>query len=153
AFAQALHEANLIRIVPRDFKDWIFMPNEPRELIEAEVPPAYTEAPRYDYTGFVYTDLTDDERTRLIIAIHDERHRPGTDWLTFNRAMEVARRVVSRDDASLKNLISNMLAINIMRFDQERAGRDPATGTFFNYKTIALDLQHRDVRTALKLGD
>lgn len=153
AFAQALDEAGQVRIVPRDFVDWIFLPSESRELIDAIAPtPALAEAPRYDYTGFVYSDLSPDDRDRVIRSIYDQRHSPGIDWLTFKRVSEAVAAIVRRDDLSVKNLVNNMLATSVLRFDAEKDGRDPETGALYRYRTVALDLQHPDVRRALNLG-
>ncbi len=149
--AQALEAHGFIRLISRDFVDWIFMPDEPADLISATAPVSF-EGPRYDYTGFVYTDLAPDKRDALIMAINNERLRPGTDWLTFKRVQGAAAQVVDRDEYALKNLVNNMIVVGVLRFDQPRQGRDPETGQVYEYKTISLDLQHNDVRQALKLG-
>ena len=71
------------------------------------------ESPRYDYAGYVYSDLGPEVREKLIVAIHDERHRPGTDWLTFKKIQQVATNVPYRDNYATKNLVNNMLVIGI----------------------------------------
>lgn len=149
--AQALEAHGMIRLVSRDFVDWIFLPDEPADLISATAPISF-EGPRYDYAGFVYSDLTPEKREQLIVAINNERLRPGTDWLTFKRIQGLAASVVERDEYATKNLLNNMIVVGVLRFDQPRQGRDPETGQVYEYKTITLDLQHNDVRQALKLG-
>lgn len=149
--AQALEAHGMIRLVPRDFVDWIFLPDEPADLIHAIAPISY-EGPRYDYAGFVFSDLAPDKREQLIMAINNERLRPGTDWLTFKRIQAAAAQVVDRDEYALKNLVNNMVAVGVLRFDQPRQGRDPETGQVYEYKTLSLDMQNADVQRALKLG-
>ena len=86
------------------------------------------------------------------MAVYDERQRPGTDYLTFKRIMTVVAPIISRDDYSVKNLINNMVDNGVIRQDPERHGRDPESGVSYAFKTFAVDLQHPDVRRALKLG-
>ena len=150
--AQALAAHGSIKLISRGFVEWIYLPEEPDELIAAQLPPMEQELPRYNYGGFVYTDLPVEKREDVIIAIYDERQRPGTDYLTFKRIMTVAAPIVGRDEYSVKNLINNMVDIGILRMDPERHGRDPESGVGYAFKTFSIDLQHMDVRKALKLS-
>lgn len=150
-FAQALQQHHLIKLVQQNFQDYIFLPSEPDELTNAVVPASFDQ-PRYDYAGFVWADVPVAEQESVIVAIHDERHRPGVDFLTFNRVRDIAAPVVHRDEFATKNLVNNMLTIGVLRFDQQRQGRDPVTGSPYQFNSISLDLQHPDVRRALKLG-
>ena len=148
--AQALASHGAIKLVPRDFVDWIYLPDEPDELISATTPPPPRE-PRYNYAGLVFADLRADQHDDVIRAIHDEKLRPGIDYLTFNRVQQAVGTVVQRDDYSLKNLVNNLLAVGILRFGTERSGRD-AAGNTYRFATIQLDLQHPGVRRALHLA-
>ncbi len=148
--AQALANHGLIKIIQRDFIDWIYLSEEPEELIRAEIPPQ-VELPRYDYGGYVYTDLPIEKREAIIFAIHDERNKPGTAWLTFKRLISVVQPIVGRDDEAVKNLLNNMTTIGVVRFDIDRTGRDPETGGSYNFRTFAIDLAHPDVKKALRL--
>jgi hypothetical protein len=49
-------------------------------------------------------------------------------------------------------MVNNMLTIGVLRFDQQRQGRDPSTGAPYQFNSISLELQHPDVRRALRLG-
>jgi hypothetical protein len=149
--AQALAAHGSIKLVSRGFIDWIYLPDEPDELIAAEVPQVAPEPPRYSYAGLVYADLPEDVRERLIVAIHDDRHRPGTDYLTFKRILTTAMTVLNRDEYSVKNLINNMIDISVLVAEPLRSARAP-DGTFYTFKTFGLDLKHADVRRALKLA-
>jgi hypothetical protein len=148
---QALAAAGQIKLVSRGFVDWIYLPEEPDELIALETPPLPPEQPKYSFASLVFNDLTHDVRERVIVAIHDERHRPGTDWLTFRRILGAVTPIVGRDDYSIRNLVNNMVDIGILKADPERHSRDPDTGTTYSFKTFALDLHHPDVRRALHL--
>jgi hypothetical protein len=149
--AQALAAHGSIKLISRGFVEWIYLPEEPDELIAAELP-REPEQPRYSYAGFVYADLPLEKREQVIVAIHDERQRPGTDYLTFKRIMGVVMPIVGRDEYSVKNLINNMVDHSILRQDPEKHGRDPESGVSYAFKTFAVDLQHPDVRKALKLS-
>ncbi len=151
AFAQALHQHHLLKLVQHNFKDFLFLPSEPDELTNAVGPVTY-EQPRYDYTQLIWSDLDSATQDSLIRAISDERSKPGTDFLTFNRIRDTAMRIVGRDEWATKNLVNNMLAFGVLREEGSRRGRDPDTGSFFPFVTFALDLQHPDARRALKLG-
>jgi hypothetical protein len=151
AFAQALHQHRQLKLVQHNFKDFLFLPDEPDELASAVVPASFDQ-PRYDYAGFVWADVGGAQQDEVIAAIHDERQKPGIDFLTFNRVRDIVERVVHRDEYATKNLINNMLTIGVLRFDQQRQGRDPLTGAPYQFNSISLDLQHPDVRRALKLG-
>jgi hypothetical protein len=149
-FAQALAAHGLVKLISRNFVDWLFLPDEAVEF--ASTAAATFDSPRYDYAGFVYADLPFERQQKLLGAIYDERHRPGTDWLTFTKVLECAMPIVGRDEYATKNLVNNMLVVEVLKFDPvERQGRDPATGTAYSYRTISLDLQHPDVRRALHL--
>lgn len=150
--AQALAAHGSIKLVSRGFIDWIYLPDEPDELIAAEVPKVAPEPPRYSYAGLVYADLSEDMRERLIVAIYDDRHRPGTDYLTFKRIQATAMTVLGRDEYSVKNLVNNMVDIGVLVAEPMRYRRDYETGTSYGFKTFALDLKHPDVRRALKLS-
>src|SRR5690606_35971106 len=78
--AQALAAHGAIKLISRSFIDWIYLPEEPDELIAAEIPHEPAPPPRYSYGGLVYADLAPDVRERVIVAIHNERQRPGIDW-------------------------------------------------------------------------
>ncbi|MFN0095176.1 MAG: NYN domain-containing protein [Dehalococcoidia bacterium] len=151
ALAQALASHGQIKLVQRDFIDWIYLPEEPDDLIRAQVPPSM-DLPRYDYAGFVYTDLAPEKRDDVIIAIYEERQKPGMAWLTFNRLVSVVQPIVGRDDMAVKNLLNNMVTIGVIRLDVERQSRDPETGTPYAYRTFAIDIAHPDVRKALHLA-
>lgn len=149
-FARALHEAGLIRMVNADFTDWLFLPNERSEVM---VRPRNVgqEPAKYDYTRFNYSDLGEDQRHQVIVAVHDERNRPGVGWLTFNRIVETLKPVVRREETDVKNLVSSMIAWGVLRTGEVRTGHAPDTGAVYEYKTFELDLQHPDVRRALHL--
>ncbi|MBI5947751.1 MAG: NYN domain-containing protein [Chloroflexi bacterium] len=150
-YSQAAGEHGLLRVVSRDFTDWIFLPDEPLDRTSAPVALPF-EGPRYDYAGYVWSDLPEEKQTAAIVAINDLRNRPGTDWLTFKPVQACLGVVLGKDEYASKNLTNNMLAIGVLRADASRDGFDPATGATYRYNTIALDLQHPDVRRALKLG-
>ena len=151
-YAQALEQGNFLKIRSRDFVDWIFLPGEPEELLTALSAPAF-DTPRYDYAGFVYSDLPEDLRDKVIRAIHDVRSQAGMAWLTFNKILDTVAGLLARDQYAMKNLVNNMLVIGVLRFDDlEKQGRDPDTGAPYSYKTISLDHQHADVRRALRPG-
>lgn len=149
--AQALAQHGSIKLISRDFVDWIYLADEPDELIAANtpLPPAQ---PRYSYEGLVFSDLTRDQQDKVVLTINDERLRPGVDWLTFNKVMSLLSPVIGRDDYSVRNLVNNMLDIGVLRFDGERMGRDPNTGAPYQYRTISLDIQNVEVQRALRLG-
>ncbi|MFN0096199.1 MAG: NYN domain-containing protein [Dehalococcoidia bacterium] len=149
--AQALASHGQIKLIQRDFIDWIYLPEEPDDLIRAQTPPSM-DLPRYDYGGFVYTDLSSDKRDAVIHAIYEERNKPGTAWLTFNRLLMVVQPIVARDDQATKNLLNNMVTIGIIRLDSERQGRDPESGAAYAYRTFAIDLGHPDVKKVLHLA-
>lgn len=151
-YAQALQAHGLIRMVSYGFVDWLFLPGESTELTDSQPAPAFA-APRYDYAGYVYSDMKPEQQERAIQAIHEERNKPGTGWLTFNKIIQVLMPITGRDEFATKNLVNNMTVVGVLRFDPaERQGRDPITGTFYSYRTVGLDLEHPDVRRALKLG-
>ncbi|MDZ7727156.1 MAG: NYN domain-containing protein [Dehalococcoidia bacterium] len=149
-YARALEKAGKLKIVMHDFVEHLFLPHESTEMLETSPPPAPKTS--YDYAGFVYYDLGADERDRVIQAIQEERNKPGNDWLTFKRILESVKRVVTRDDTSLKNLVNSMVSMGVILKERERTGVDPETKKQFSYPTFALDYQHPDVRRALKLG-
>lgn len=149
-FAQVLESYGFVRVVSRDFVDWVFLPGESFEMATAAVPPSF-DSPKYDYGGYVFSDIGEEVQDKLIVGVYDERRRPGTDWLTFKKIQQVAMNVTHRDEYATKNLVNNMLVIGVLRFDADRQGRDPETGTSYTFRTINLDLQHPDVRRALRL--
>ncbi len=149
-FARALHECGLIRLVNSEFTDWLFLPNERPEAIER--PRAVgQEVARYDYGRFNYNDLSPEQRRDVIVAIHNERNKPGIGWLTFNRITETLKPVVRRDDTDVKNLVNSMISWGVLRVGEVRTGHAPETGASYEYKTFELDLQNPDVRQALHL--
>ncbi len=150
-FAQALHQHRFIKLVQRNFKDFIFLPDEPDELTQALVPVSF-EQPRYDYTQLIWSDLTTATQDAVIRAISDERNKPGTDFLTFNRIRDTMMPLVGRDEWAVKNLANNMVVVGVLRYEEPRQGRDPGTGSPYQFNSIALELQYPDVRRALKLG-
>ena len=150
-YSQALGEHSRLRVVSRDFTDWIFLPDEPLDRTAAAVTLPFG-GPRYDYAGYVWSDLAAEKQAAAVDAITELRSRPGTDWLTFNKVQGCLGSVLSKDDYATRNLVNNMLSIGVLRFDASRDGFDPETGATYRFNTIALDLQHADVRRALKLG-
>ena len=148
---QALSMHGHLKLISRQFVDWIYLPEEPDELI-AEDLPREQEFPRYSYAGLVYADLAEEKRQQVIVAIYDERQRPGTDYLTFKRIMAVVGPIIMRDEYATKNVINNMVDISVLKMDPERHGRDPDSGIGYAFKTFSVDLYHPDVRRALKLG-
>lgn len=149
--AQALAAHRLIKLLPRDFIDWIYLADEPDELVAAEAPLA-AEPPRYDYGGLVYADLSPERRIAAIAAVSDERTRPGVSWLTFNRVIDLLIPVVDRERPAVRNLVNNMVAVGVLQQAGVRHGTAPDTGVSYSYVTLELDMQHPDVRQALKLG-
>ena len=150
-YVQGLAAHRDIRLVPRGFVDWIYLPDEPDEVISTAAPPP-TERARYDYGGLVFADLSEQMRNELISAIQDERLKPGTDYLTFNRIRDVVVRVTGREEFAAKNLVNNMVSITVLKNLGERRGFSPETGAAYSYATFTLDLQNADVRRALHLG-
>jgi len=151
-YARALEKAGKLRIITHDFVDHLFLPNESADLIAAVTQDSVQREAGYDYAGLVYYDLSPADRESVITRVHEERLKPGNDWLTFNRAMSAARRVVDRDDASLKNLLNSMISAGVLKHDQTRTGYDPETRKPYAYPTFSLDYQHPDVRRTLHLG-
>ncbi len=151
AYARALEKAGKVKIVTHDFVDHLYLPGEPTELA-APAPEPQQQRASYDYAGFVYEDLDVAKREAVIKALSDERNKPGSDWLTFNRMMQAVRTVVDREDGDLKNLINSMVSMGVIARDQTRTGRKPDTGEQFTYYTFTLDYQHPDVRRTLGLG-
>jgi len=151
-YARALEKAGKLRIITHDFVDHLFLPNESADLIAAVTQESVQREAGYDYAGLVYYDLSPADRESVITRVHEERLKPGNDWLTFNRAMSAARRVVDRDDASLKNLLNSMISAGVLKHDQTRTGYDPETRKPYAYPTFSLDYQHPDVRRTLHLG-
>jgi len=149
-FARALHESGLLMMVNADFTDWLFLPNERTEAIERPRNVGQ-ELAKYDYARFNYNDLTEEQRRAVIVAIHDERNKPGVAWLTFNRIVETLKPVVRREESDVKNLVNSMLSWGVLRVGEERTGHSPETGQTYQYKTFELDLQNPDVRRALHL--
>lgn len=149
-FARALHENGLLMMVNPDFTDWLFLPHERTEAIERPRNISQ-EVAKYDYARFNYNDLSEEQRRAVIVAIHDERTKPGVAWLTFNRVVDTLRPVVRREDADVKNLVSSMITWGVLRVAEERVGYAPDSGQRYHYKTFELDLQHLDVRRALHL--
>lgn len=149
-FARALHENGLLMMVNADFTDWLFLPHERTEAIERPRNISQ-EVAKYDYARFNYNDLSEEQRRAVIVAIHDERTKPGVAWLTFNRIVDTLRPVVRREDADVKNLVSSMITWGVLRVAEERVGYAPDSGQMYHYKTFELDLQHLDVRRALHL--
>lgn len=150
-YAQSLSENGLLRLVSRDFVDWVFLPGESVELTVAAAPSLSYEPPRYDYSGFVWSDLSEDDRAAVMEVVRAERQRPGVDWLTFNRLLQLIGPALNRGDYDTKNLINSMLAIGVLRFDDIKQGWDPERQTTYDYRTIAMDYTHPDVRRALRL--
>lgn len=151
SFVQGLAAHRDIKLVSRGFVDWIYLPEEPENVISAAAPPP-TEQARYDYGGLVFSDLSPQQQEDLIVAINDERNKPGTDYLTFNRIRDVVMRVANRDEYSAKNLVNNMVSITVLKNEGERRGYAPDTANAYSFSTFRLDLQHPDVRRALRLG-
>jgi ketosteroid isomerase-like protein len=149
-FARALHEAGLIRMVNADFTDWLYLPHERPEVI-ARPRNLGQELAKYDYTRFNYSDLTDEQKQQVIVAVHDERNKPGVGWLTFNRIVETLKPVVRREETDVKNLVNSLISWGVLRTGEVRTGHAPDTGAYYEYKTFELDLQHPDVRRALHL--
>lgn len=149
-FARALHENGLLMMVNADFTDWLFLPHERTEAIERPRNISQ-EVAKYDYARFNYNDLSEEQRRAVIVAIDDERTKPGVAWLTFNRIVDTLRPVVRREDADVKNLVSSMITWGVLRVAEERVGYAPDSGQMYHYKTFELDLQHLDVRRALHL--
>lgn len=149
-FARALHENGLLMMVNADFTDWLFLPHERTEAIERPRNISQ-EVAKYDYARFNYCDLSEEQRRAVIVAVHDERTKPGVAWLTFNRIVDTLRPVVRREDADVKNLVSSMITWGVLRVAEERVGYAPDSGQMYHYKTFELDLQHLDVRRALHL--
>jgi hypothetical protein len=137
-------------MVNADFTDWLFLPNERTEAIERPRNVGQ-EVAKYDYARFNYNDLTEEQRRAVIVAIHDERHKPGVGWLTFNRIVDTLKPVVRREDTDVKNLVNSMLSWGVLRVEEERTGYSPETGQMYQYKTFKLDLENPDVRRALHL--
>lgn len=150
-YARALQQAGKVQIVNRDFQDWIFLPGESTELFGALAEPEQRPV-RFDYSRFMYEDLSPTDRERVIAAIWDERNRPGSDWLTFKRIIGAVTTVVSRDEPSVKNLVNSMVDLNVLRQESSRSGFDPESRKTYSYVTFELDKDHPDVRRALKLG-
>ncbi|WP_322796325.1 NYN domain-containing protein [Tepidiforma sp.] len=149
-FARALAEQGLVRMVNHDFTDWLYLPGERPETAER---PRGTvqELPRYDYARFNYNDLSPEQRREVIVAIHDERNKPGVGWLTFNRILETLKPVVGREDLEVKNLVNSMISWGVLRLAEVRQGVAPDTGASYTYNTFELDLENPEVRSALKL--
>jgi uncharacterized LabA/DUF88 family protein len=150
-YAQSLSENGLLRLVSRDFVDWLFLPGEPVELTTSTAPVLSFEAPRYDYAGFIWSDLSEQERRDVLEVLRAERDRPNVDWLTFNRIQQLVAGATNRGDYDTKNLINSMLAAGVLRFDGTREGWDPERKVTYEYRTIALEYMHPEVRRALKL--
>lgn len=151
-YARALEKAGKLRIITHDFVDHLFLPNESTDLIAAITQESVQREAGYDYGGLVYYDLSPADRESVITRVHEERSKPGNDWLTFNRAMTAVRRVVDRDDGALKNLLNSMISAGVLKHDQTRSGYDPETRKPYAYPTFALEYQHPDVRRTLKMG-
>jgi hypothetical protein len=149
-FARALHESGLVKMVNADFTDWLFLPTERAEAIER---PRNTgpEPGRYDYGRFNYNDLSEEQRRAVVVAIHDERYKPGVGWLTFNRIVETLKPVVRREDTDVKNLVNSMISWGVLKVGETKVGHAPDTGAQYEYKTFELDLQNPEVRRALHL--
>ena len=92
------------------------------------------------------------KRESVIEAIWDERQKPGIEFLTFNRVRDIVAQTAGRDSDSAKNVVNSMVDLGVLKADAERFGRDPDSGQSYSFHTFSLDLQHPDVRTALKLG-
>lgn len=151
SFVQALAAHREIKLVSRGFVDWIYLPDEPDERIHVAAPPP-TEGGRYDYAGLVFSDLQQQQQDDVIAAIHDERSKPGTDFLTFNRMRDCIARVLNRDEFAAKNLANHMINVGIIKQGEQRRGIAPDTRAAYAFTTFELDLNDPRVRHALKLG-
>ncbi len=149
-FARALHESGLVKVVNADFTDWLFLPTERAEAT-GRPRNAMPEPGRYDYARFNYNDLTDEQRRAVVVAIHDERYKPGVNWLTFNRVVETLKPVVRREETDVKNLVNSLISWGVLRVAETKVGHAPDTGAQYEYRTFELDLQNPDVRRALRL--
>lgn len=150
-FAKALQEFGYLKLLNHEFADWVFLPDEAVELPARPSAPT-RELPRYDYARFNYNDLDADGKAEVIRAIHDARLQPGTNWLSFNRIVETVKAVLRREESDVKNLVNSMISWGVLRYGEQREGRDPATGAAYTYNTFELDFDHPDVREALRLG-
>ena len=145
-YAQALAAHRQIKLVPRGFVDWIYLPNEPDELMAAS---SATEPRHQAHGGLAFSDLTPDQQRRVIQAIRNEESRTGAGYLTFNRVRELANPIVPRDEFAVRNLVNSMIDLGILRYGEDRFGRDPGSGATYSFRTFQLDPRHRDVARVL----